>query len=359
MILPKEPLRDIERVAHPVKSRAGKVTLERNERTVDFPPEIIEDLRKLLTGFVLRAYPEMDGFYAVLSEWSGFPTEQLLATDGADGGLHRVFATYVSEGQEVVVLSPSYAMYPVYCRMYGARMRSLTFNEKLEIPFGNVLASATPGTRLIALVNPNQPIECCFTLDEMRRLAVRCAEHDILLLVDEAYYHFCAITAAPLTREFENVIVARTFSKAFGLAGLRIGYLIAARSAIKALRALKPIYEINHLNAAFATYFLRRPQIMEEYVASVCAGRKALEGFFGRYGCEVHGKHSNTILARLPEKVPAPALTTALRNEGWLVRAETQAPTANHLRITIGPPEQMKQLCEIIEPYLKGDRILE
>ncbi len=356
MILPKEPLRDIERVAHPVKLRAGKVTLERNERTVDFPPEIIEDLRKLLTGFVLRAYPETEEFYDALSAWSGFPAEQLLATDGADGGLHRVFATYVSEGQEVVVLSPSYTMYPVYCRMYGARMRSLTFNEKLELPFDTMLASATPGTRLIALVNPNQPIESCYTLDELRILSERCSANGTLLLVDEAYYHFCDITAAPLVKEFDNVVVIRTLSKAFGLAGLRIGYLIAAPQTVKALRALKPIYEINHLNAAIASYFLKKPWIAEEYVAAVRAGRKVLEEFFARYGCPVHGKHSNIILVGLPQALLATSLTEGLRNAGWLVRAETKAPTSNHLRITVGPADQMRMFCGLLEPYFKGER---
>lgn len=358
MILPKKSLRNIERIAHPVKLRSGKVTLERNERTIDFPPEVIEDLRALMTGFVLRAYPEMDEFYDALSEWSGFSTGQLLATDGADGGLHRVFATYVSEDQEVVVLSPSYAMYPVYCQLYGARMRILTFNENLELPFEKVLVSATPGTRLIALVNPNQPIECCYTLEEIRTLAERCADHDILLLVDEAYYHFCTVTAASLIREFENVIIARTFSKAFGLAGLRIGYLIAAPPAIKALRALKPIYEINHLNAAIATYFLRQYSIVEEYVAAVQAGREVMTEFFLRYGCTVHGRYSNTILVGLPKQWSAPFLAEALSDVGWIVRAEAQDLIPNHLRITIGPGGQMRQLCALIEPYLKGASIL-
>ena len=117
MIAPKPTLRQIERIAHPIPAREGKVTLERNERTVDFPPAVMEDLRALVTGFVLRAYPEMDGFYEALAQWSGFSISELLATDGADGGLHRVFATYVSPSDEVVILSPSYAMYPVYCQM--------------------------------------------------------------------------------------------------------------------------------------------------------------------------------------------------------------------------------------------------
>jgi histidinol-phosphate aminotransferase len=354
MLQPKKPLRDIKRTAHPVKSRAGKAPLERNERTVDFPPEILADLRRLVTGFVLRAYPEMDEFYAALSRWSGFPVDHLLATEGADGGLQRVFATYVSEGEQVVVLSPSYAMYPVYCQMYGARMRTLTFNGKLDLPFEQVLAVVTPDTRLLALVNPNQPIESCYTLDQLRLLAERCAANGTLLLVDEAYYHFCAITAAPLVKEFDHVVVVRTLSKAFGLAGLRIGYVIAAPHVITAMRALKPIYEINHLNAAIATYFLERPRIMEDYVAAVQAGRAVLEGFFARHGCPVHGRHSNTILVRLPDRLSAEAVTATLRETGWLIRAETQPPMSNHLRITIGPADQMRDFCGRLEPYFAG-----
>lgn len=352
MIRPKGPLREIVRIAHPIRSRAGKAPLERNERTVDFPPEVLEDLRRLMTGFALRAYPEMDDFYAALVEWTGFPASQLLATEGADGALQRVFLTYVSEGEEVVVLQPSYAMYPIYCQMVGAKMRALTFNRALELPFEKVLASVTPGTRLLALVNPNQPIESCFTLEQMRDLAGRCAEQGTLLLVDEAYYPFCRVTAAPLVRDFENVVVARSFSKAFGLAGLRIGFLIASPGVLQALRALKPIYEINHLNAAIATYFLRRPEIMESYVAAVDAGRRTLTEFFRRCGCPVNGRHSNTVLVQLPPEAKAADLAAALGREGWLIRAETQEPTPNHLRITLGPPDQMRELIGKLEPHL-------
>lgn len=351
MILPKKTLRNVERFSHPIKSREGLVPLERNERTVDFPEAILEDLRGLVTGFRLRAYPEMDEFYEALSAWSGFAVEELLATDGADGALQRVFSTYVSEGDEVVTMSPSYAMYPVYCQMYGAVVRTLTFDDELRLPFGSVLAQARPGIRLIALVNPNQPIESCFTLEQMRELAAQCLKHDVLLLVDEAYYHFCEITAVPLVREFANVMVARTFSKAFGLAGLRIGYLIAQAPVIKALRALKPIYEVNNLNAAFATYFLRHPSIMESYVADVNAGREVLTGFFSRYGCSLHGKYSNTLLVGFPAAVPVQPLTHWLRERKWLVRAETDPPTPNHLRITLGPAGQMQELVSMIEPF--------
>jgi len=358
MILPKKQLRDIERTAYPIKSRSTKITLDRNERTVDFPPELIEELRGLLTAFVLRAYPEMDQFYEALSQWSGFTADQLLATDGADGGLHRVFATYVSEGDEVVVLSPSYSMYPVYCRMYGAHVRPLTFDKNLNLPFEKVLASARSGVRLLALANPNQPIESCYPLDALRQLAKRCAEYDVLLMVDEAYYHFCSVTAAPLVHEFENVVVVRTLSKAFGLAGLRIGYLIAASPTIKALRALKPIYEINHLNAAIAAYLLKKPKVMEDYVASVQLGRNVLKEFFARYKCEVYGQHTNTVLVRLPKTVPAYPLTAALHSVGWLIKAEIERPLSNHLRITIGPVGQMTQLCQLVEPFLTGEKSL-
>ena len=354
VILPRQTLRGLERISHPVKSREGLVPLERNERTVDFPDAVLEDLRSLVTGFRLRAYPEMDEFYEALSAWSGFAVGELLATDGADGAIHRVFATFVSEGEEVVIMSPSYAMYPVYCQMYGAAVRTLTFDDQLQLPFASVLAEARPGTRLIALVNPNQPIESCFTLEELRELAARCAEHGVMLLVDEAYYHFCETTAAPLVREFSNVVIARTLSKAFGLAGLRIGYLIAQAPVVQALTALKPIYEINNLNAAIATYFLRNPGIMESYVADVNAGREVLVRFFSRLGFSVHGKHTNTLLAGFPETVPVQQLTQWLHERQWVVRAESDPPTPNHLRITLGPPDQLHELVSMIENFLAG-----
>lgn len=353
MIEPKPPLRQIRRISHPIKSRSGKVPLERNERTIDFPQEILEDLRSLITGFTLRAYPEMDEFYEALAQWSAFPAEQLLATEGADGALKRVFETYVSQGDEVVVLSPSYAMYPVYCQMMGAKMRTLGFDQNLHLAFETVLASVTPGTRLLALVNPNQPIESCFSLEQMRELAALCAKQETLLLVDEAYYHFCRITAAPLIKDFDNLIVARSFSKAFGLAGLRIGFLIAQPPVIEALRALKPIYEINHLNAAIAAYFLKRPQIMQSYVETVDAGRKVLTQFFEARGMVHHGEHSNTLLVKLPSEVPAPELAAELGKQGWLLRAETAAPTTNHLRITLGPADQMRQLTLKLTPFFE------
>lgn len=349
MIKPKPSLKPIERVGHPIKSRAGRVTLERNERTIDFPPEVLADLRELLTGFVLRAYPEMDELYATLASWSGYSGTELLATDGADGAIHRVFAIYVSEGDEVVTMTPTYAMYSVYCEAYRARVRHLTFDADLTLPFERVLAAATPGTRLFALVNPNQPIESCFELDQLRQLAARCREHDTLLLVDEAYHHFCEITAAPLVREFENVVVARTLSKAFGLAGLRIGYLIGSPQLIGALRILKPIYEVSHLNAAIATYLLRRPEIMTSYLAQVRAGREVLERFFTSRGCTVQGKHSNTILVGLDGLASAATVASDLAAVGWLIKAETKEPIPNHLRITIGPPDQMAQLCTLVE----------
>src|SRR5207237_8663443 len=155
--------------------------------------------------FGLRAYPDMPQCYEARSQGSGFTADQLLATDGADGGLHRVFATYVSEGDEVVVLSPSYSMYPVYCRMYGAPLRPLTFDKNLNLQFEKVFTSVRSGLRLLALANPNQPIESCYTLEELRRLAKRCTEYDVLLIVDEAYYHFCSVTAAPLVHYFDIV----------------------------------------------------------------------------------------------------------------------------------------------------------
>jgi histidinol-phosphate aminotransferase len=234
-------------------------------------------------------------------------------------------------------------MYDVYCSAYRARRVELTY-ENLGMDAGVVAAAVTPSTRVLMVVNPNQPIESCFTLAELRDLAARCRDVGALLLVDEAYYHFCDVTAQPLVPEFDNVVIVRTLSKAFGLAGLRIGYLMASPGLIQNLTVLKPIYEIGNLNAAIATYLLRRPHIMQQYVASVRAGRDELRRFAEGMGWACHGFHSNAMLVELPASMDAVQTAQALAEQGWFVQPETRPPTANHLRVTMGTREQARGL---------------
>ena len=349
MIKPKKSLFGLERIGHPIKNRDKMVTLERNERTIDFQDDIIKEIAQAINGFNLRAYPDLDELYEKMSDWLGISSSQIFITQGADGGLKSVWDAYVEENDEVIILSPSYAMYPVYCAMYNAVPVEITYEEDLSLPLEKITSRINNNTRVVAVANPNQPIESLFNFDELKILAKKCLEHSSLLVVDEAYYHFSEVSAINLLDEFENVIIVRTFSKAFGVAGLRLGYTIAQDQTITYLKALKHIYEVNSITAAIGVYLIENLHIMKNYVDDVNKGRDILSSYFSSVGCNLHGLHSNTLLVELPKEYNCNKIEQVAKDAGYLIKSQVIYPTMNHLRITLGPPDQMQSFIKAID----------
>ncbi len=352
-ICPKPHLRRIQRIPHSKESRLGTEPMDRNERTVDFPPEVMEEIRRRVTPFLLRAYPEPEAFYARLSGWLRLPRSMLLVTGGADGGLRSIFEAFVSAGEAVVTAVPSYGMMPVYCGLADAVWEPVRFDQDLTLPLERILSRIGQKTRAVVLANPNQPIERVYTDDEIERLVKACEAKGTLLVMDEAYHHFCPVTAVPWLDRSPCLFVVRSFSKAWGLAGLRLGYLMSQPQNIEALNKVRPMYEASSVSMAIGSYLLEREALMEEYVRQVRDGMQALASGIGRMGLRTHGKHGNALLVELPRSLPAGEIAHSLKRAGFLVRAEEEAPLANHLRITAGPREQAERLLDLFRPFVE------
>ena len=327
--------------------------MDRNERTVDFPPELMEDLRKRITPFLLRAYPEPEPLYQKLSQWLGLPREYLLLTAGADGGLKMVHETFVEPGQEVVSVNPSYAMHPVYATMVGAIPKVVQFNEDLSLSLDQILSQVNSHTKAVLLANPNQPIERVYAEEELRTLLKVCLQRDALLVLDEAYHHFCPMTAAPLLKEYGNLIIARTFSKAFGIAGLRLGYLISHPQNIEWISKVRPMYETSSVAIAVGLTLLEQDHLMKSYVQQVKEGMALLRAALAGLKLNALGQWSNSLLVPLPAQTNAEEVGRRLRALRFLVRAERQHPLHNHLRITVGPPQQAQRLLAALTKALQ------
>ena len=353
-IPPKKQLAGIRRIAHAENSREGFVPLDRNERTEDFPPEAIEEIRALVTPFLLRSYPEPEPLYRELARWLGVSRDQLLLAWGADGGLRAIFDTYVEQGDEVVHAVPSYGMNPVYCAIAGAVERPVPFRADLSLPLEDILKAVNPRTKLVLLANPNQPIERLYTQAELERLLAACSKNGALLVLDEAYHHFCPETGLPLLASHDNLILARTFSKAFGLAGLRLGYLVSQAPNIANLEKVRPMYEAHAFAIAAARYLLKNDRLMKEYVGQVNESRKLLLEALNKAGIQAGGRWGNSVLAELPASLPAAEIAAAFKKKNLLVRAETTPPLSNHLRITLGSPAQTQQFIVCFEEALQS-----
>ena len=279
IIKPKKNIKFLPRSGHWVeKSRRGYFTMERNERVDEFSQSQMKKMVKKLTSFDLRTYPENSQIYFKISKWLQVNPENIILTEGADGGLLRVFNVFISGGDKVIALSPSFAMYPLYCKMFNAKY--LPFRLTLETQknyfdkFINFIKKKRP--KLVSIANPNQPVEVIFNLKQLETICKITKKMNTLFVVDEAYYHYNNISAKKLIKKFDNLIVVRTFSKAFGLAGLRVGYTIADENIIGLMKSIKPIYEINSINIKIINFFLDNIRIMKENVKQINKSKKYL-----------------------------------------------------------------------------------
>ena len=205
---------------HPPLGCRDTLRLDFNENTLACSPKVKEALAAVSMGSLTR-YPEREPVEAMVAAHLGLKAEQVALTNGVDEAIHVLFEAFLEAGDELLLPVPTYTMYEVYASATDARVVAVQAGDDLQFPFERLLAAITPKTKVIAIANPNSPSGSAATREQILELARR-APHAVVL-VDEAYFHFHGETVMDLVGTVPNLIVARTFSKAYGLAGLRLG----------------------------------------------------------------------------------------------------------------------------------------
>ncbi len=341
-IKPKKNIFFVERKPHWLSSRQGYFTMERNERVDEFSKSFMNTLKKELTSFDLRTYPDTHLIYEEVSRWLKIKNNQLIIHEGADGGLLRVFEVFISGGDKVITCSPSFAMYPVYCQMFGAIHCPLNLKVKDYDYFSELkkkILKVKP--KLVAIANPNQPIEAMLNIKQIEEICKLAKRLGSLVIIDEAYYHFNNVTAKPLIKKLKNLIVVRTFSKAFGVAGMRIGYTISNSKIIGLMLSIKPIYEINAFNMKLVRHLIKNIKIMRNYVKEIHKGRYLLNKFLNSKNIKMIGKYSNTVLFKLDSKKKVDEVIKYLFKNKFIVRPMTIDNDDRYIRATLGSSKIM------------------
>jgi histidinol-phosphate aminotransferase len=232
--------------------------LDKNEnidlQLAELTTRVVTEVVNRLDPKALSTYPESGRFYHKLARHLEMGADHLLLAAGSDGVIRSVFEAFVSPGDRVLHTSPTFAMYPVYGRMYGAKTATLDYQSSTDGPTLSVdtvlkgIIEFRP--KVVCLPNPDSPTGTVFEAAALRRIIEAAGDVGALILVDEAYHPFCEVTAAPWVDEYEHLVVARTFAKAWGLAGLRIGHAVAAPSCVRLLHKVRPLYEVNTLAVA-------------------------------------------------------------------------------------------------------------
>ena len=329
----------------PTAGRAGKLRLDFNENTVGCSPRVIEALGRTLDVSSLAVYPEYGEAKQAIAGYFGVKPEQFVFTNGTDEAIQVFINTYVDDGQEVVLLKPAYAMYRFYAEVAGARIREVAYPPPgMEFPLDALLAAVTPATRAILIANPNNPTGTGISLLGIERILRRARK--AVVMVDEAYYEFCGVTALGEIARVPNLFVSRTFSKVFGMAGMRLGCLFSHEANIRFLHKAQSPYSVNSLAVVAARAAVADTTYIRNYVAEVLAAREVMCYGLEKLGIRYVPSSANFVLGDFGAR--AIEVRDALGAQAILVRDRSyEAPGC--VRITVGTREQTRRLLDALE----------
>lgn len=299
-------------------------------------------------------YPsrDADDLLAALSDFHGLPAELFTAGNGGDELLELLVKAFGETGSTLAVPAPTYSLYPAIAKGAGLRFKEVPTKggfAKLDI---QAIAATKP--RMVWVANPNNPTGARYNGGDLEALL---STIDGVVLVDEAYIEYAGLkhSLLPRVEEFDNLVVLRTFSKAYGLAGLRIGYLAANRELSARLRLVKPPFNVNLYSEAVAVAALSAQEWVDDGVRSVRAERERLAAGLKALGFRVHPSEANFLLTDPP--VDAGELLLALRKAGILARTfPTTAGLERTIRFTVGEPQHTETLLGALSAIVKQER---
>ena len=327
---------------------ANLVKLNTNENP--YPPS--PRVREVLASFdyvQLHRYPDplADELRDAIAARNGVKRENVIAGNGSDDILTMTFRAFTAPDRPIACLNPSYSLYPVLGRMQGAPVIRIDLDEARDFALPDNLLEQAEGANLLIITRPNAPTGNSFPLETMREV---CRKFDGVVFFDEAYADFADDNCMELAKEFDNVLVSRTFSKSFALAGLRLGYAVGAAALIDGLFKLKDSYNLNRFTQTLGLAAYLDEPYLHECCARVRAERERLTGELRELGFRVVPSSTNFLFASPPDQ-DGESYFRKLRSEAVIVRYFPGEVTGKYVRITIGTPEEMHRLLEVTRRF--------
>jgi histidinol-phosphate aminotransferase len=337
---------------HPPLGKRNGLRLDFNENTIGCSPAVLDVLAGISAGALTR-YPERGPAEALVADMLGVPPEWVVLTNGVDEAIHVLFEAFLDAGDELLLPVPTYTMYQVYASMTEAQSVAVQAGGNFAFPHDRLLAAISPRTKIMAIANPNSPTGSTAAIAQIAALAER-APH-ALILVDEAYFHFHGESVIGLMEKLPNLMVARTFSKAYGLAGLRVGALIGAPEHMQWIRRVLSPYSVNQLALACLPAAIEDTGYLNGYVREVLSARTEFEVVLDAAGIMRWPSRANFVLVRIG--AAHGEFVRRMNASGVMVRDRSKDPGCDGcVRITIGTRQQMRQAVDAFEQVLAGLR---
>jgi len=348
MLKARESVRSLPLYNAPLVARAG-LRLDLNENTAGCSPRVLARLRELTANDV-GYYRAREPMEALVASRLGLDPNEVLLTNGVDEGIHLLAGTFLEPGDEALVVVPTFVMYEIAMAATGARIVKVPCELDFSFPLAKLISEINPRTRLIAIANPNNPTGSVVSGETLAEIARRAP--NAAVLIDEAYFEFYGKTIlGEWRRELPNLFVARTFSKAYGMAGLRVGVLAGNAEHIGLVRRVTTPFNVNAVALACLPAALADGKYVREYVEQVRVGREQIREELSRLGIPCCASEANFLLAEIGPSHAA--FVNAMKDKGVLVRDRSQDDGCDGwVRISIGKSEHTAQLLVVLRAAL-------
>jgi len=333
-------------------SRYKKVRLDKNERLSDFESYFINRIKNKINSNYLHTYPEAEPVYKIFAKKLKVNKEMLVLTAGSDMAIRNCFELLIKPLDKIITIFPTYGMVNVYAKLFNANQIKINFNKKLELNVNKLISEIDYKTKLIIIANPNSPTGTVIEDRQIFNILKKAKKNNCYVLIDEAYHGFYNYTVLPYLKKFSNLIVSRTFSKAYGLAGCRAGFIIANKSIARRLYKFRPMYEINSISVLILKEILRNNTILKKYIQETKKGKEYLIKNLNRLGFNHHKSYANLLLVNFKNQNLKTKVWNFLKQKNILVTEEPSIPGGkSFLRFGLGPVKYMKLVVKIIKKF--------
>ncbi|MCP4666734.1 MAG: histidinol-phosphate transaminase [Deltaproteobacteria bacterium] len=347
---PGKPIEELEREL----GISGSIKLASNENPLGPSPLAAEAIKNKIK--TLHRYPDGSGYYlkSALSDKYGIPFEQIILGNGSNELIELLIRTFLSEGEEVIQAFPTFLVYEKVVTGMGGHMTSVPLSN-FGVDLQGMTEAITPNTKIVFVNNPNNPTGSVLSKQEMRRFLGRLPD-DVIVALDEAYIEFVSHEGAAqgleLLADHPLLFVLRTFSKLYGLAGLRIGYGFASEEVIDFMNRVRQPFNANTLAQVAATAALRDAEFVSRTLRVVREGLSYLYQSLDEMKLEYVPTHANFFLIRVPGG--GKKIYEEMLRQGVIVRSMDSYGLEEYIRINVGLPEENERFVKTLREVLRG-----
>ncbi|MDE6659244.1 MAG: histidinol-phosphate aminotransferase family protein [Eubacterium sp.] len=332
-------------------SREGYLRFDLNENPVGLPLDFIKKVLSDVDQEFIAKYPETEEFQQFLADFINVNPNQICLTNGSAEAIRHIFEVYSRPNGKIVSVAPSYAMYEVYANMYGRQHVGVPYDENFKISVDKIVDAIDDETDIVVILNPNNPVGDVYSYEDAEKIILAAQAHEATVLIDEAYFYFYPNTFMSFVDKYEHVILTRTFSKLFSLAGCRLGYCVGRPEDIALVQKMCTPHNVNAFGIKFAHTIMKTEGMLDELIKMQIEGKQHLVDTLRAEGYNVNALEGNFVF--IETKTDAGEVTKKLKENKVLVKYYANSDYDKYIRVSTGTKEIMD---EFIKNLLSVDK---